>query len=386
MRVGLERGVRLERSSLVGPGDDLQGHGRLGGRRVAPGGVRSPRTRVTGEARVGARVGVAVRLPERDRRLALGGVDPGGQQDGEHRGHHEQHEGVAQRPLGAGRGGQGRDRRRGHRADHAGQRHPAVRPDQRERRRQQPRDRGGAGHAVGLRGHQHAQGGGEEQGRVAGDGVGQHPAQERPQGHGRAHGPAAAVAEPVQERPDQRRQDRERQHRQQQEEQDLAPRLTRRHLEEQRAGQGDRDRGVAGGAERVHLDEPRQPRRAGALRTRRAPGLDHGEAPGPTGRPRGGTDAVGGGAGPAGHAAPQASGPALRPGARDALPGVLLGVLLGVRTRRGSVLPARVGPGREGAGAVRGHGPILPRPGDTVVGHPDPRGGSLGPDPSHSAA
>ena len=39
------------------------------------------------------------------------------------------------------------------------------------------------------------------------------------------------------------------------------------------AGQGDRHRGVAGGVEDVHLDEPGQPRLAGPLGLRGAPGL-----------------------------------------------------------------------------------------------------------------
>ena len=81
----------------------------------------------------------------------------------------------------------------------------------------------------------------------------------------RADRPAAAVAEPVEERPDQRRDDREREHGQAEEQRDLAAGLAGGHLEEERAGQRDRDRRVAGGVERVQLDQPEQPAVAGAL-------------------------------------------------------------------------------------------------------------------------
>ena len=51
---------------------------------------------------------------------------------------------------------------------------------------------------------------------------------------------------------------------------DLAAGLAGRHLEEQGAGQGDRDRRVAGGVERAELDQPRQPAGVGTLRGGRA--------------------------------------------------------------------------------------------------------------------
>ena len=73
------------------------------------------------------------------------------------------------------------------------------------------------------------------------------------------------MAEPVEERADQRRHDRERQHRQAEEQRDLAAGLARRDLEEQRAGQRDRDGGVAGRVERVQLDEAGEPGAVGAL-------------------------------------------------------------------------------------------------------------------------
>ena len=118
--------------------------------------------------------------------------------------------------------------------------------------RQDTRHRGGPGHAVRLGRHETPERRREERHRVAGaDGVRQHPAQERPQRHRRADRPSAAVAETVQERPDEWGDDRERQHRQAEEQGHLAPGLVGRHLEEQRPGQRDRDRGVPGPIERV---------------------------------------------------------------------------------------------------------------------------------------
>ena len=118
----------------------------------------------------------------------------------------------------------------------------------------------------------------------------QPPDQERADRHRRADRPAAAVAEPVEERPEQRRHDRERQHRQAEEQRDLAARLAGRHLEEQRAGQRDRHRGVAGGVEGVHLDQPREPRPVGALGVRGAARLAQGEPAEAAGHPRGARD------------------------------------------------------------------------------------------------
>ena len=120
----------------------------------------------------------------------------------------------------------------------------------------------------------HAERGREQPGRLGGDRASastQH--QERADRHRRADRPAAAVAEPVEERPDQRRHDRERQHRQAEEQRHLAAGLARRDLEEQRAGQRDRHGGVAGGVEGVHLDQPGEARSASApsaLAARRA--------------------------------------------------------------------------------------------------------------------
>ena len=71
--------------------------------------------------------------------------------------------------------------------------------------------------------------------------------------------PAAAVPEPVEERPDQRRHDGERCHGQQQELGHLGPGLVGGQGEEQRSGQRHRDRGVPGGGEELQVDQPGQP-------------------------------------------------------------------------------------------------------------------------------
>ena len=60
----------------------------------------------------------------------------------------------------------------------------------------------------------------------------------------------------------------------------------RRDLEEQGAGQRDRHRGVAGGVERVQLDQPGEPGLAGALGVRRRGGPDAERAAGRPGRCR----------------------------------------------------------------------------------------------------
>ena len=143
---------------------------------------------------------------------------------------------------------------------------------------------------------------------------GQHPAEEGAHRHRRADRPAPAVREPVEERADQRRHDRERQHRQAEEQRDLVARLARRHLEEQAAGQRDRHRGVAGGVEDVHLDQPVQAGLAGALGLRGAAGLDHGEPAGPRRAAPQRAQPAAGRLRPAGEAAPDLAGPV---GSRD---------------------------------------------------------------------
>ena len=66
--------------------------------------------------------------------------------------------------------------------------------------RLQAGDGGRAGHAVRLGGDEHAERRREHRERLGGHRVGHQPAQERPQRHGGADRPAAAVAEPVEER------------------------------------------------------------------------------------------------------------------------------------------------------------------------------------------
>ena len=170
---------------------------------------------------------------------------------------------------------------------------------------------------------------------------GEHPAEERADRHRRADRPAPAVREPVEERADQRRHDRERQHRQAEEQRDLVARLARGHLEEQAAGQRDRHRGVAGGVEDVHLDQPGQAGLAGALGLRGAAGLDHGELAGPSRAAPQRAQPAAGRLRPAGEPAPDLAGPV---GSRD--------------RRRGDRHPLRVlvPP----ALRVLGHVPILP--------------------------
>ena len=190
--------------------------------------------------------------------------------------------------------------------DHARQGDPAVRLDQGEPLRHQPRDGGGPGDAVRLGGDEDAQRRREHRERLRGDRVGHQPAQERPQRHRGADRPPAAVAEPVQERPDQGRDDRERQHRQAQEQRHLSTCLARLG-EEQGAGQGDGHGSVAGGVERVQLDQPVEPGVARALGARGTPRLTERVRRGRAGRLAGPADAASGGTGNAprcpGHAA-----------------------------------------------------------------------------------
>jgi hypothetical protein len=154
------------------------------------------------------------------------------------------------------------------------------------------------------------------------------------------------VGEPVEERADERRHDRERQHREPEEQRDLVARLARGHREEQAAGQRDRHRGVAGGVEDVHLDQPVQTGLAGALRLRGAFRLDHGVLAGARG---------------AAAERPQAAGGHLGAGGE---PAADLACAVGGRRRRradrhtvGVVVPPPL--------LVLGHGPILPRRGST---------------------
>ena len=301
--------------------------------------------------------GIRIRLPARavlgvaaqhQRALAAAGVDLGREPDRTDRGDDEEHERVAQRPLGAGDRRQPGDRR-GHGGTHdAGEGHPGVGLDQGESLRQQAGYGGGAGHAVRLGRDQHPERGREQPRRVGDHGGAEHPAEERADRHGAADRPAATVAEPVEERADQRRDDRERQHRQAEEQRHLAPRLAGRDLEEEGAGQGDRDRGIARGVERVHLDQPGEPGLAGALGPRGAAGLTAHELA-----------RTAGGAGHRSHAAPD--GPRAA-GVRRATPGGPRRRLLRGRLRTGlahvTILPVRPSATRTGHGS----GPGLTRP------------------------
>ena len=122
---------------------------------------------------------------------------------------------------------------------------------------QQAWHRGGPGHGIRAARDQAAQGGGEEPGAVLDDGGGQHPGQEGPRGQRGAERPAAAVPEPVEQRPDQRRQQHERGHGEHEEEGDPAPGLVGGQCEDG-AGERDGERGIRGDVDRVQLGEPGQ--------------------------------------------------------------------------------------------------------------------------------
>ncbi len=190
--------------------------------------------------------------------LTLAGVRALRQPQREHHAEQVDDEGGAQGPLGSQRGQAETDRRRQHRAGDPGQGGPGVGPHQRERRGQQPWHGGGAGDEVGLGRHESAEGRGVQRQRVARHRVGDHPHEEGPHQHRRRERVAPSRAHPVQQRPDHRRDERERCHRDEEEERDSAPRLARRHREEQRPGQGDRQQRVGEGVHRVQLDQAPQ--------------------------------------------------------------------------------------------------------------------------------
>jgi hypothetical protein len=64
------------------------------------------------------------------------------------------------------------------------------------------------------------------------------------------------VPEVVEQRAHHRGQQRERHHRDEQVQRDLAARLAQRHVEEDGAGQPDRDQRVAGAGDRVQVEQP----------------------------------------------------------------------------------------------------------------------------------
>ncbi len=160
------------------------------------------------------------------------------------------------------------------------------------------------------------------------------------------------------------RDDRERQHRQAEEQRDLPAGLVGRDLEEQRAGQRDRHRRVAGAVERVQLDQPGQAAVPGPLGVRGATGLAQGVARGPTGAGPGPAGPPGGGL--RGATSAPGHGPSAHPGPGAAGQLLGVGVRVGARPRapadRVAGVPAVLGP----------HVPILP--GDTVWSRRTPRG------------
>ena len=202
-------------------------------------------------------------------------------------GEHEDHEAVAQRPLRA--EGRGQDRR-------AAPDSPAPTTPASETRalaltsvRSGGSRRGTAAARVtpyALEATRQPSAAGNSQSDSVTTAVASTQQRKRADRHGRADRPAAAVAEAVEERADQRRDDRERQHRQAEEQRDLAAGLAGRDLEEEGAGERDRDGGVAGGVEGVELDQAGEPRVAGALRAGGPPCLRDREL---TGGPRAAT-------------------------------------------------------------------------------------------------
>ena len=139
---------------------------------------------------------------------------------------------------------------------------PGVGVDQGEPVGQQPGHGRRLGHGEGLRGDQAAERGREEHQGVV-QRVGQHPAQETAQREGDPDRPPPAVPEAVEERSDEGRHDRERGHGQQQELRDLGSGLFGGQGEEQGAGQGDGDDGIAGGGQELQVHQPGQTAVAG---------------------------------------------------------------------------------------------------------------------------
>ena len=140
------------------------------------------------------------------------------------------------------------------------------------------------------------------------------------------------------------------------------------HLEEQRAGEADRDRRVAGGVEGVQLDEPGEPALAGALGVAGAAGLAVDVARRPRSARPGTPD-------PAARRRPGATGAAEAPPSGPAL--------RGSSGATGSVSSARRGrPGRWAAAGRRRrvpvHGPILPAAHAIVSAPPTGRHGRAG--------
>ena len=252
----------------------------------------------------------SLRLPaqEADRLLALAGVDPRRQPDRQDRGDHEDHEGVAQRPLRAHHRRPRRDRRRDRHPDQSGHRVACVGGDEGEPVGQEPRHGGRPRHVVGLRGDQHPERGREQPEGPVDDGPGHHPAEERPRREGGPDRPAPAVAEPVEQRAEERCDDREREHGQAQEQRHLPAGLAGRDLEEQGAGQRDRHRRVGGRVERPELDQTGQAAAVRALGGRRAARRTVGGAAEPAGATTHRPDPPAGDLGPRAHGvAPRAT-------------------------------------------------------------------------------
>ena len=258
--------------------------------------------------------------------LAAGVVDLRRQQDGQDRGSREDHERVAQRPVRPDHRRQDRDRRGDGRAGDAGQRDAGVGLDQAEvaaepagvrrlpwsRRTpwRRPARRAPRGTARASRRRSPRPGPSTGTPRIA---MVAPIAQRRPWLNRSRNGPisGATIANGSIVRP--------------QEERHLAAGLVvaAGHLEEQRAGQRDRDCRVAGGVEGVQLDQPEQAAVAGTLGVRCAAGEPEHPLTGAAGRGADGPGRPGGRDGRPGGATSHGAGPVAgvrtwRPGSRAA--------------------------------------------------------------------
>ncbi len=129
---------------------------------------------------------------------------------------------------------------------------------------------GAAGHAVGLAEGQHGERLGEQQQAV--EVVEHHEADDGPHAVDGDHHPAAAAVGPVEGRPDEGGHEGQRGDREEQVEEDLPAGLVGVEVEEERAGQGQRDQGVAQRREHVGAGQPGERREAEGVGARPAPG------------------------------------------------------------------------------------------------------------------
>ena len=221
--------------------------------------------------------------------LARGGVDPGGQPDRHHRRGDVHRERQPQRPVRADLGQPPGEPAADRHPDQPGDGEAGVGGDQADAVRQQAWHRRGARHGVRTARDEAAQRRREEPRAVLHDGRGEHPGEERARREGGAERPAAAVPEPVEQRPDQRCQQHEGRHGEHEEQRHPPAGLVGGQREDG-ARERDRERGIPGDVDRVQLGEPRQAGVGGAVGVgeaaepatgRRATSADHPDAGAP---------------------------------------------------------------------------------------------------------